>query len=246
MDRVYIYDRLPDIDTMAASDTTPRQGQTRQVFDHLRAAIVGGRVPPGSKLNIAGLAEELEVSAGAVRESLAMLEAEALVISEPARGYRVSPVSLADLEQLVTARIEIEKLCLAEAIRHGDLEWEGGIVSAFHRLSRVPERDPDQPGRLHHEWTLNHEAFHRNLVAGCPNQWLLRMHQLLYQQSERYRQLSAPLGGDGRDVKAEHQALVDAVLDRDVQKAQQLIADHLRKTAELLMNSPFFAGAPAP
>ena len=170
---------------------------------------------------------------------------EALKLKKPiVVGHSMGGMIAAEMAAI--AHTEIEKLCLAEAIRHGDLEWEGSIVSAFHRLSRVPERDPDQPGRLHHEWTLNHESFHRNLVAGCPNQWLLRMHQLLYQQSERYRQLSAPLGGDGRDVKAEHQALVDAVLDRDVQKAQQIIADHLRKTAELLMNSPFFAGAPAP
>jgi DNA-binding GntR family transcriptional regulator len=194
------------------NEKTKGMSQTRQVFTELRTAIVGGRLLPGSKLNIAALAEELDVSAGAVREGLAMLEAEALVVSEPARGYRVSPISASDLGELVKARIEIEKLCLAEAIRHGDLAWEGSVVSAHHRLSRLAERDAALPNMLSAEWTESHADFHNALVAGCPNAWLLRMHQMLYQQSERYRQLSAPLSKAARDVGAEHQALLDAVL----------------------------------
>jgi DNA-binding GntR family transcriptional regulator len=71
------------------------------------------------------------------------------------------------------------------------------------------------------------------------------MHQILYQQSERYRQLSAPLGVTERNVKGEHQALVDAVLDRDVQTAQALIAEHLDNTARMLLDSPHLAMSPA-
>ncbi|MES2360591.1 MAG: FCD domain-containing protein [Pseudomonadota bacterium] len=219
--------------------------QTRVVFERLRTAIVDGRLLPGSKLNIAALAEEIEVSAGAVREGLAMLEAEALVVSEPARGYRVSPVSAVELQDLVNARIEIEKLCLVEAIRHGDLAWEGGVVAASHRLSRIAERDADLPDRVNPEWAASHAEFHRALVAGCPNQWLLRMHEMLYQQSERYRQLSVPLAKLKRDVKAEHQALVDAVLNKDIRVAQELIEKHLGLTAQMLLNSPYLALSPA-
>jgi len=212
--------------------------QTRQVFDALRSAIVEGRLLPGAKLNIAAFAEEIEVSAGAVREALAMLEAESLVVSEPARGYRVSPVSANDLRQLVQARIEIERLCLAEAIRKGDLAWEGGIVSAFHRLSRVPDREDGAPEQLNRQWAAFHADFHRALLAACPNQWLLRMHEMLYQQSERYRQLTVPLaGGAPRDALSEHRHLMHAVLERDVQTAQALIAEHLQMTATLLLAS---------
>ncbi|MDM0006170.1 GntR family transcriptional regulator [Variovorax sp. J22G73] len=219
------------------NEKTKGPSQTRQVFAELRTAIVGGRLLPGSKLNIAALAEELDVSAGAVREGLAMLEAESLVVSEPSRGYRVSPISPEDLEELVKARIEIEKLCLAEAIRHGDLAWEGSVVSAHHRLSRQAERDAAMPTVLSAEWTSSHADFHNALVSGCPNSWLLRMHQMLYQQSERYRQLSAPLGKESRDVGAEHQALLDAVLNRDIQAAQVLMAEHLQTTGRLLMSA---------
>lgn len=212
--------------------------QTRMVFERLRDAIIMGRLVPSFKLNIAALAEEIGVSAGAVREGLAMLEAEALVVSEPARGYRVSSVSAVELSDLVNARVEIEKLCLAEAIRHGDLAWEGRIVSAFHHLTRLAERDAEQPDQVNVQWTKAHADFHRALVSGCPNQWLMRMHDMLYQQSERYRQLSAPMAMVERDVLSEHQAIVNAVLNRDIQTAQECMVEHLYATARLLLASP--------
>ena len=218
------------------------KSQTRQVFERLRKDIIAGKLLPDAKLNIAALAEDLDVSAGAVREGLAMLESESLVVSEPARGYRVSPVSALDLGELVRARIEIEKLCVAEAIRHGGLEWEGRIVAAFHRLSRLSQRDADQPNYVNQEWADSHAEFHHALISGCPNRWLRRMQETLYQQSERYRQLSVPFTAmHKRNVNGEHKDMMDAALNHDVFKAQELMAAHVNATMQLLMESPQLA-----
>jgi GntR family transcriptional regulator, carbon starvation induced regulator len=211
-------------------------GQARHVFEILRTRIVDGTAEPEARVNIALLAEEFAVSPGAVREALAMLEAEAWVVSEPAKGYRVSPVSEKALRDLVQARIEIEKLCLTEAIQHGDLAWEGAIVASFHHLSRVPERDSEISGKLNVEWVKSHAAFHNALVAGCPNDWLLRLHRMLYQQSERYRYLSVRVpNSKDRDVLSEHRALAEAVLNRDAEAAMRHIASHLQETANRVL-----------
>lgn len=213
-------------------------GQSRAAFERLRAEIVSGHRQPEARLNIAALATELQVTPGAVREALAMLEAESLAISEPARGYRVSPVSPADLQQLVQARIEVEKLCIAEAIRHGDLTWEGEVVASVHRLTRLAHRVPQAPDAVNPEWARAHDQFHRALVGGCPNGWMLRMREMLYQQSERYRQFAVAQTTTQRDTNAEHKALEVAVLNRDVAAAQEAITSHLARTAEMLLRSP--------
>jgi GntR family carbon starvation induced transcriptional regulator len=217
------------------------KSQTRQVFERLRSDIITGKLLPDVKLNIAALAESLAVSAGAVREGLAMLEAESLVVSEPARGYRVSPVSVVELQDLVNARIEVEKLCIAEAIRHGGLQWEGAVVASYHRLSRISELDEAESAYVNPAWASAHGEFHRALISGCPNTWLRRLHETLYQQSERYRQLSAPLNTGERNVSAEHKAMLDAVLTHDVFQAQELMTQHLNATAKLLLKSPGLA-----
>ncbi|HEY2257998.1 MAG TPA: FCD domain-containing protein, partial [Variovorax sp.] len=85
--------------------------------------------------------------------------------------------------------------------------------------------------------------FHQAIVAGCPNSWLRRVHTLLYSQSERYRRLS--LTASARDVQHEHKALLDALLARDPERAQALIAQHLQTTTDLLLASPLLGVVPA-
>jgi GntR family carbon starvation induced transcriptional regulator len=225
------------------SDTEPSKAptQTRSAYEYMRGEILGGRLLPGHKLAVVALAAACEVSPGAIREALAMLEADSLVISTPQRGFRVSPASMRDLMHLSQARIEIEKICLAEAIAGGDLTWESRVVASFHHLSRLPSQNDTQP----HDpaWIAAHAEFHRALVAGCTNPWLLKMHQMLYEHTERYRQLAAPLQGQGqgqgkRDVATEHQALLNAVLSKDIPLAQTLIAAHLQTTVDLLLRAP--------
>ena len=220
-----------------ATDQAKAPTQTRSAYEHMRSEILGGRLLPGQKLAVVALAASCDVSPGAIREALAMLEADSLVISSPQRGFRVSPASTRDLMHLSQARIEIEKICLAEAISHGDLAWESRVVASFHHLSRL---HPDNDGQPHDPaWIAAHAEFHRALVAGCTNPWLMRMHQMLYEHTERYRQLAAPLQGYGkRDVAAEHQILLNAVLSKDVPLAQALISAHLQTTVDLLLRSP--------
>lgn len=213
--------------------------QTRFACDRVREQILSCRLLPGAKLKIAALAKELHVSPGAVREALAMLESEAFVVSEPQRGYRVSSVSVRSLNDLLEARIQIDSLCLSESIRHGDVEWESRIAAAWHRLSRVRERD--ERGLLNERWIDAHAEFHRALMAACPNEWLLRLREMLYHQSERYRRLTAPLVKEKRNVQEEHRALSEAVLQRNVPKAVRLLTSHLQTTARGLLNSPLLA-----
>ena len=209
--------------------------QNRFVMERVRAAILSGKLEPGARLSIATLAEEFAVSAGAVREALAMLEVEALVTSSPSRGYRVSSASVQDFGYLVEARIALEKLCLANAIAEGDLAWEGAIVAAFHQLKRA--RQMAQGDSFASVPSNFHTSFHRALVAGCNNPWLLRMYDMLYQQSERYRQLArSSATAATRDVEHEHQELMEAVLARDVARTHVLIERHLRATLEQATN----------
>ena len=208
----------------------------RLVYMQMRQDILSGLLPADGKLNIAGLAHTMNVSAGAVREALAMLEADSLVASEPHRGYRVVPVSAEDLRQLVAARIEIEKLCIADAIQSGDDIWEGKVVGAFHRLSRQTERDSTDGKFLSATWTAAHADFHYAIVAGCTNGWMRRMHAMLYNQSERYRQLSVA-ATINRDVHAEHKAIVNSLLDRDAEQTLELMTQHLQTTAEMALAS---------
>jgi DNA-binding GntR family transcriptional regulator len=178
-----------------------------------------------------------------VREALSKLSAEGLVVSEPQRGFRVAPVSQADLEDLTNTRIEIETLCLKRAMTVGGIEWEAGLLSALHRLSRTPEWDSPKNGELTDRWIEAHTDFHDALTAACDSRWLLRIRKTLFAQAERYQRLSASVGRRDRDVAGEHRALVDAVLAGDVETSAALLRAHLSLTQNLVVS---FVGRETP
>jgi DNA-binding GntR family transcriptional regulator len=209
---------------------------TQDVYERLRADLLACRLRPGVRLKIGELCKALQVSLSAVREALSRLTSEGLVIAEPQRGFRAAPISAEELRDLTAVRAQIEGLCLDRAIAAGDVAWEAQLVAAFHRLSRTPEREPDDAQRMSEAWSTAHAAYHEALVGACDSPWLLRLRGLLYAQSERYRRLSVPLAEIERDLNREHQAIMTAALDRDAPRARALMADHLELTTRVLLD----------
>ncbi|WP_155984537.1 GntR family transcriptional regulator [Roseomonas gilardii] len=210
---------------------------TQSAYERLRADLLSCRLAPGEKLRIADLCERLSVSLSAVREALSRLTAEGLVVAEPQRGFRAAPISADELRDLTAVRLEIEGMCLRRSIAAGDLAWEERLVAAHHRMARLPYRDPDDPQRASEVWAEAHAAFHRALVAGCDSPWLLRLREILYAQTERYRRLSIPLSSAPRDLAREHREIAEAALARDADRAGALLAEHLEKTTWILLGA---------
>jgi DNA-binding GntR family transcriptional regulator len=226
----------PDSDIMTSTQQPVGKTQTDQAFELIRWDVLSARLRPGAKLKINDLCARFDLSLGAIREALSRLSADGLVVAHPQRGYRVAPVSRSDLIDLTRARIEIEGLCLADAIANGDLVWEEAVLAAFHRLRHLPELNPKDRVLLDDQWSLAHAEFHSKLTSACTSKWLMRVRAQLFAQAERYRRLSVPHKGD-RDVNAEHHELLKAVIMRDVERARMLIANHLNATTKIILDS---------
>ena len=218
------------------SRSVPGQNLTVAAYERLRADVLACRLRPGQRLKVNELCVSFSVSLGAIREALSRLTAEGLIVATPQRGFSVAPISSEDLRDLTSVRAEIEQSCLLRAIAAGDIAWESEIVAALHRLSHTPERVAGDEARLNEAWVEVHAGFHEALVAACDSPWLLRLRAQLYAQAERYRRLSVPLARIARDLKTEHRALADAVLARDASRSTVLIAEHLSRTMQIIIN----------
>lgn len=221
----------------SAINKEPSANLTQGAYEALRADLLACRILPGKKLKIQELRERFSVSLGAIREALSRLTSEGLVVAEPQRGFRAAPISVADLIDLTMVRVEIDTLCLRRAISIGDVNWEARLVAAAHRLARTPEYAPDDAARSNEEWVEAHAAFHLALIDGCDSPWLIHLHSLLYAQSERYRRLSVPFAVRRRNVGKEHRAIVNAAIARDAETAARLLAAHLEKTTQILLDA---------
>jgi DNA-binding GntR family transcriptional regulator len=210
---------------------------TKQAYERLRADILACRLAPGSRLRINELCAAYKVSLGAVREALSRLTAEGLVEAESHRGFRATEISKSELKDLTEIRVDIEIKCLARAIKVGDLAWESRLVAVYHELSGTPERTPGDAQRLNDTWSRLHLHYHEALVSACDSPWLLKLHMILYAQSERYRQLSVPLAKSTRDIDKEHRAILDATIARDTKMACALLKAHIEQTTMILLTA---------
>ena len=220
----------------ARDDAVNARTLASQAHDLLRRDILSGTLAPGQRLRTKDLQARYGLGLSPLRESLQRLSAEGIVVNDAQRGFAVAPVSVAELRDLTVARTALESTMLPMAMQLGSADWEGDIVAAFHRLSRTPL--PHDPAAMADAslWELRHRSFHHALVAGCGSPWLLRLHGQLVDQSERYRKIRIlhhlESQAQVRDVNAEHQAVMEAVLRRDAAQAVALMTQHLVATSD--------------
>ncbi|MBL3961189.1 MULTISPECIES: GntR family transcriptional regulator [Burkholderia] len=210
---------------------------TSLAVERLRGDILAGQLRPAERLRIQALSERYGIGATAIREALSRLVTDGLVDSEDQRGFCVTPVSRDDLTDLTQTRVEVEGSALRLALKHGDIDWESNVLSAFHRLQRTPV--PSSP-ELHDAWAAVHRQFHEALIAGCASPWMLRLCRLLYDQSERYRNLAEKYTSEkNRDAAKEHRELMEAAMARDADLAVQLLAGHFWETSGIILKAVF-------
>lgn len=210
-------------------DSTPRQNLGISAYSWLKRDIIRGVYPPGKKLLMSHLKERYELGVGPLREALSQLVSERLVIAISQRGYRVAPMSLAELDDIYDARAHLEALILTLAIERGDDSWEAEILAKAHTLAKVVEvKGPDDVLDV---WDARHKAFHTAICAGCGSSHLLQARASLFDQAERYRHLwlrETVFSEQALNAKRqEHAALVEVVLARDAQRAATMMREHL-------------------
>lgn len=213
----------------------PGQTVTTLVVERLRADILGVQFQPGDKLRFRELRARYGVGISPLREALTRLAADGIVVLEDQRGFRVAPVSRADLEDVTRLRQQLETMALRMAIANGDEEWEVRVMAALHRLSKLPEHNPGDERTMNEQWARRHEEFHQALLSACGSPRLLQFRKMLFDQSERYRRLSKVYSGQPRDVLSEHRSITDAALARDTELACSLLSDHLGRTAAIVL-----------
>jgi GntR family transcriptional regulator, carbon starvation induced regulator len=215
------------------------------MYLRMRQDILSGKLAPGAKLRFTDLAANYKAGTSTLRESLSRLTADRLVIAEGQRGFRVAPISLTELWDITKLRAEIESAALEDSIDNGDDTWEAGILSSLHRLTKLEERSGGKQVLLNEEGAQLHKVFHMSLLGASRSVWRLRVVDVLYDQSERYRRLQTSYLPGERNSTHEHREMADAAIGRNKPRATALLTLHLEKTAEALATVEELWGAAA-
>lgn len=201
----------------------------------LKKDILSGSLAPNEKLRVRELIARYGIGASPMREALARLSGTGLVRLEGQKGFRVTPLGHADLIDITRTRQIIESEAIALAIGAGDDLWEGEILKTFHLMCLELGRRGAGSNAWLDAFEGRHHAFHCALIAACPLHTLKAFCDDLYLRMERYRRVLFGYAFETVDVRAEHEALMKAVVSRDVKKARATLIAHIGLTSDLLL-----------
>ena len=193
-------------------------------YRRIRTDILFGRLRPSQKLRLDALKDSYGVSVSTLREILSRLSAEGLVLSEGHRGFEVMPVSATDLREIAGLRLLLESHAIEQSFASGDVEWEGRVVSAHHKLVAT-ERAMTSKKANHQLWKRYDGEFHHALISNCGSRALMEVHAAVFDKYFRY--LIVALSYRGEIVQRQHQQLLEYALKRDAGRAKAVLSAHI-------------------
>jgi len=214
-------------DEPSASTAIKASSLATQVYETLRRRITEGRLPEDEPLVIASLVRELGVSQTPVREALARLHAEGLAAFAENLGYRVATrPSDADYRNWMEARLllEVNSLRAAAAAAAATDERIARLCAVNAEIAAADFGSSFEGIRRFAE--LN-AAFHRELILMGGNPFLVGAYDQIWLGAQFSRIHFKRGVTDQRRIAREHQAIIDALRARDVDRACEAMRSHI-------------------
>lgn len=208
-------------------DTPPSLTAGDAAYRRIRSDLIFGRIPPGQKLRLEAFREVYGIGIGTLREILSRLSAEGFVVAEGQRGFEAPPVTVSELRELAELRLLIEERALADSFEAGDVEWEGRVVAAHHKLDVIETRMIDGRREEAPAWKRYDWEFHQALVSACGSRTLLQAHANVFDRYLRFLMVAACFRGEVAAL--EHRRLRDSALARDAGTACAVLRTHVRE-----------------
>ncbi|SMH48316.1 GntR family transcriptional regulator [Azospirillum agricola] len=222
-----------DTPKTAKAATGPIRRATLQhsAVAELRAMILEGELPPGSRVPEVQLCEQLGVSRTPLREALRVLAAEGLVELRPHRGAVVTPVDPTDIAAIFQVMEALEALAAALACRNGT-EAEFIELDRLHGQLMAQHKAGERAA-----YSMTNRRIHAWIVAMARNPALEATYSGFAAQILRARSLANYDADRWQESVDEHDGFMAALRSRDAATAGALLAEHSRRTADAVLRT---------
>ena len=153
---------------------TPAFSKAGYAYETIRRKIIDGSYQPGDRLRLSSLARELELSEMPVREALRLLQKDGLVLMHLHRGAEVARLSFEHGRDVTEVRMTLERAAVLAALPHHDAASLAGVQRQLTELEHAAGKAV--------RFALKNRAFCTALFAPCPNAFLRREIEALWDQ----------------------------------------------------------------
>jgi len=200
---------------------------TARVYQDLKRDIIRCALRPGQDVYEGQLAERYGVSKTPIREALNTLRQEGYVQVMPRRGYRISPVSVQDVQHIFHVRLLLEPSAAELAAQR----VSGPQLAELRRLAQ------HRPGQSQSEHMISNRDFHLAIAEASGNPRLVTFIGRLLEDVERLYHLGIEFNTSDASHGDHHQGLVEALMKGDPHLAREMMADAVQASRQRVMES---------
>lgn len=208
------------------------------VHDTLKKSIMELKLEPGRFFSEKDVVNMLQVSRTPIREAFVKLSQEELIETIPQKG---SFISLIDLELVEESRFVRETLETAIVRQACEILKPEQVMQLQNLISLqelcVNEKNYERLFELD-------EEFHKTIIIGCGKYRTLSLLQQLSTHYNRLRFLRLADNYDWEIILSEHQAIIQAIRDKNPDAAERAMHEHLSRVSfekeELLLKYPSY------
>jgi DNA-binding GntR family transcriptional regulator len=218
-------------DELGAFVTTEKVAAVEKVYLAVRAGIVDGSFPPGSRLGEADLAESLDVSRTPVREALRRLSSDGLIETLPNRGARVRSWSVEEIIEIFEVRALLEGRAASLAARRSTPEFVDELAELCSAMEAAATARPEPD--LSRVATLNRQ-FHRLIMERADSPLLVGLVESVTLFALTVRTFEGYGERRLEQSMRQHRELVDAVAASDPMWAESVMRAHILSATHVL------------
>lgn len=204
---------------------------TEQAYAILRERVITDQLAPGVEVSEPELAEQLQMSKTPVREALARLCVEGLMEAFPRRGYRVTPVTLKDMNDLFAVRGALEGTAAALAAQNLT-EQELDALDRLADASYIVGEDVSTK-----TFVTSNETFHSAIARGSRNPRLYSLVMSHLQECARLFYMGTRIRDINPETINDHHRIVAVLRERDSDRARRAIIEHNENTRKGLLTA---------
>jgi DNA-binding GntR family transcriptional regulator len=217
---------------MAEAGTAKRvKSLTEQAYAILRQRIITGEMPPGTEVSELELAEQLSMSKTPVREALARLGVEGFVEAFPRRGYRITPVTVKDMNDLFAVRSMLEGTASAMAAKNlteAELDRLDELANASYVLEETSSV---------RSFIEANENFHAAIARGSGNPRLYGLVMSHLEECARFFYMGARARDVNPETNNDHHRIVEVLRQRNAERAHTMMIEHNENTRRGLLRA---------
>lgn len=201
-----------------------RQPLHELVAGRVRDMIIEGQLAPGQPVNESKLCESLGVSRTPMREAIRTLAGEGLIALRPGRSTIVRAFTSSEVQDMLEVIAEMEALAGRKACENASQDEIAAICKTHEKML------DHYASNRRLAYYKDNQQIHSMIVAASGNATLSETHTLLQARMKRIRFVGHNAPENWKAAVAEHNEMIEALVDRDSPRLDAVLRLHLSRT----------------